>query len=217
MNTPVKHLVLAVLLVVLAVVSGPLIPHSKVTEVSILGVGEALGTFPTDPQLSLTIPKQSSELAISSQSEVLFFDLDSEAVYTLRYMTLAVDSEGLVLPSKLSEWKVFHVEDGLVNYKEAVGYAEQMNGGLLRLRLYSNPAAGYSGEGAESFALVAPLYKTGEETASLRLTFPKFLPEEFGWEFIAGQHSEPWMDLSSDEILKTEQLKGLPSESVLRE
>lgn len=215
MNTGIKHLVLAVLLVVLVVVGGPLVPRAS--EASVLSVGESLGLFPQDPQLTMEIPEQSSQLAISSQSEVLFFDLHAQAPYTLRYLTLAVEAKGLTLPEKLSDWKVYRAEEGRVDYSESMGYAEEFQGGLLRIRLFSSSAVGYLGEVEESFALVAPLYKTGEETPILRLTFPKFLTEEFGWEFVAGHHLEPWMDLGSEAILKTDLVGGLPSESVVRE
>ncbi len=214
MNTGIKHLVLAVLLVILVVLAGPMVPRS--TEVSVLGVGEALGTFPSDPQLSVELPKQSDKLAISSQSEVLFFDLNAEAEYTLRYLTVVVESQGLTLPAKLSDWKVYPVQDGRVDYRESMGYGEEMQNGLLRLRLFSNPAVGYLGEEEASFALVAPIFKNGEAEAYLKLTFPKLLSDEFGWEFAAGHHTEPWMDVDSAALLKTDQILGLPSESVER-
>ncbi len=215
MNTGIKHLVLAVLLVVLVVLAGPMVP--QVSETSVLNVGEVLGTFPEDPQLALELPDQSSQLAISSQSEVLFFDLHAQAPYTLRYLTVVVEAKGLTLPEKLSDWKIYRAEEGRVDYSESVGYAEEFQSGLLRLRLFSNSAVGYLAEEEESFALVAPLYKTGEGAPSLRLTFPKFLTEEFGWEFMTGHHLEPWMDLEAEAILKTELVQGLPSESVLRQ
>ena len=182
MNTGMKHLVLGVLLVALVVLAGPMVP--QVSETSVLNVGEALGTFPEDPGLTLELPQQSSQLAISSQSEVLFFDLHAQAPYTLRYLTLVVETKGLTLPEKLGDWKIYPAEEGRVDYGESVGYAEEFQGGLLRLRLFSNSAVGYLGVEEESFALVAPLYRVGGETASLRLTFPSVFIKD-GWAILA--------------------------------
>ena len=214
MNATHKHLVLAVLLVVLTVVSAPLIPQNQ--QVDVLAVGAELGEVPSDPQLSLSLPEQSTKLQVSSQSEVLFFDLESEGPYTVRYLTLAVESEGVSLPAKSSDWAVYSAENGRVDYSQKVGYGEQFSNGLLRLRLSSTPAAGYLGEGEDDFALVAPLFKDGATEAMLRLTFPKFLPEEGGWEFVTGHHQEPWMDLAKESILKTEAVLDLPSESIVK-
>lgn len=214
MNATLKHLVLAVLLVVLTVVAGPLIPQNQA--VNSLAIGEELGVVPSDPELSVTLPEQSGQLQVSSQAEVLFFDLESQGPYTLRYLTISLESEGVILPSEGGDWKVYTAEEGRVNYREQVGYAEQFKDGFLRLRLYSSPAAGLLGEGTASFALVAPIYKvSGAEDASLHLSFPQEVPEGLGWEFVTGHRTGPWMDV--DPILDSKQLSALPTEVVEKE
>ncbi len=216
MNASLKHLLLAVLMVLFTVTAGPMIP--KAQQVNSLAIGTDLGLIPEDPLLEVSLPEQSPSLSFSSQSEVLFFDLDSSGPYTLRYLSVFVDSEGLTLPSKLSDWELYTVEKDRVNYREQVGYAERFEDGFLRLRFYSTPAAGYLGEGKARFALVAPIYKTKEAEEFFHgFSFPIVTPEDFAWEFVAGHHTKPWMDLDSDSILGTDRLHALPSEKVFRQ
>lgn len=207
MNDTLKHLALAVLLVVLVVVSGPLIPKNQ--QADLLEAG-AVEQVPTDPHLSLSFPEQSDRLQSSSQSELLFFTLNSEGPYALRYLTLFVEAEGVNLPAKAGDWKVYVVEEGRVNYREEVGYGESFKNELLRLRMTSDPAKGYEGEGESEFALVSPLYKTSDE-AELRFNFPKFLPEDMEWEFVAGQPAQAWLDLNEEDLYHAERVEGLPS------
>ncbi|QQR54501.1 hypothetical protein IPG41_04865 [Candidatus Peregrinibacteria bacterium] len=207
-SSTLKHLLLAVLLVVLTVVTGPLVP--KAQQVNSLAIGEELGVLPMDPELRVILPEKRGSIQMSSQSEVLFFDLDSEGPYTLRYLTIFVESEGLVLPNKWGDWKLYTVADGRVNYGEQVGYAEVFKDGFLRLRVHSTPAAGYWGEGEAQFALVAPIYKiAGAEKTSLGLSFPTLLPEGLDWEFVAGHETGPWMDVEAGRILGVELVRDL--------
>lgn len=59
---------------------------------------------PANKVLTLRLADQDAHLSFSSQSELLRFSLESESDFTLRYVTLSVESTGL-LP--LSDWAVY--------------------------------------------------------------------------------------------------------------
>lgn len=211
MTNSAKHLLLSVLIVVLVVVFGQVKPST--VQSSVLSIEEAQAV-----DLTLSIPKQSETIGISSQAEVLFFDLEAGAPYTLRYLTLVVDSVGLRLPENPGDWKLYLVEDERIDTSTLVGYGEVFKDGLLRLRLFSDPAGGFNGPAdVQGFALVAPLFKNGEEEPSLALTFPLFLPEDLEWKFVESEATGSWMNVDAGSILGAEFVEGLPSETLRKE
>lgn len=211
MKNSAKHLTLAILTVVLVVVWGRANPSTA--QSSVLDVSEV-----ATAHLTLSIPEQSETIGISSQAEVLLFNLEAGAPYTLRYLTLVVDSKGLNLPENPGDWKLYLVEDERINTSALVGYGEVFKEGLLRLRLFSDPAGGFNGPAdVQSFALIAPLFKNGEEEPSLALTFPLYLPEELDWEFVESEAMGSWMNVDAGSILGAEFVEGLPSETLRKE
>lgn len=211
MTNSAKHLALAVLTVVLVVVWGHANPST--VQSSVLSSPEAPAV-----ELTLSLPEQSTNIGISSQAEVLFFDLEAGAPYTLRYLTLAVEGEGVQFPENPGDWKVYLAEDERIDFSALVGYGEIFKEGLLRLRLFSDPAGGFKGTlDTHHFALVAPLYREQDLAPSLELYFPQDLPDELDWEFVEYEDSGSWMNIEGSSILGAEFVRGLPSETLRKD
>jgi hypothetical protein len=208
MTHSAKHLALAFLVVVFLVLFGRSgWMDSQSGQSSLLTATTEPGAeFSKDPHLFLSIPDQSKTLGFSSQAEVLFFDLEAQAPYTLRYLTVALKSEGVELPETPGEWKLYSVHKGRVDHSGPVGYGEKMAEGFLRFRLFPSseePALGFQGTaGTHRFAVVAPLYKAADPY-SLSLTFRKNLPAGWDWEYTSGV-AGPWMNVSPEAILGVE-------------
>lgn len=200
MNDSVKHLILALLVVVFTAVSG----RTAFPQASIL----SLPAVPTDVHLTASFPKQDWVLAVSSQTEVLRFRLKADMDYTLRYATVQVDVEGASVPTDPTAWSVYPVENGRVDFASPVGYGERYSDGLLRLRFYSldNPALGYWGsKGSSDFALVTSVLNAPEaSTSTLTASWPRDLESEWDWAFLPGQRQDVWMKVPLEEMGKGE-------------
>lgn len=204
MRDSFKHLTLAILTVVLVVVIGQ--------NPGMNGQWGQASSFQEFPQLELSLPEQSDEIRASSQSEILRFALDSNTSYTLRYLTLAIEGQGLKWPETPKEWKVYEVTEEGIDYQKEMGYGEVFEEGFLRLRFFSDAARGYYGEaGEKEFVVVAPLY-IESTPANLKLSFPSTLPEDFDWEFLYGIETRSWMELDPELLMDATQVNGIPSE-----
>jgi hypothetical protein len=178
---------------------------------------------PLDPQtaeavnLSVQFPSQKEDLEYSTQAEVLRFTLTADEEFTLRYLTILIESAGLDLPSKASDWKVYPVKNGRPDFSQEVGYGEQWKENYLRLRFSSSAALGYFGqEGENTFALVTSVFKTSESTEVpwLSTRFPRLLPEGMDWEFLPLKVVSPWMDVQEHFVISD--VKSLPTESQMK-
>jgi hypothetical protein len=146
--------------------------------------------------LSVRSSEQAETLSYSSQAEVFRFVLDSEGPYTLRYLTLTVESQGL---KPMDKWTVYRVVDGEVDFTKPVAMSERRDGQLLRLRFASSASAGFFADpGKNTFVLVTSVLKdsSSEGGASLTLGFPNApLDKEWDWAWLPGHHSGAWLEV----------------------
>ena len=215
MSSRLRALFVGFLLLGLLVLGSNLAVRPELVQGFLLGAAPKLGSAEA-LALTVNLPKQSAALEYGTQAEVLRFSVEAEEDFSLRYLTLAVRSQGLILPSAARDWKVYLVKDGRVDFASEVGYGESFDGTFLKLRLSHSPAVAYWGNrGKQEFALVTGVLKEGEEAGWLGASFPAVSPEGFGWAFAAGQHEEPWMNVAS--AFDSTAVKGLPTMEVRRD
>lgn len=158
------------------------------------------GQVDTAAEVNLTAewPSQSDTLSYSTQAEVARFTLTGKGPFTLRYLTLQVESHAL---KPIENWKVYEVQHDSVDFKKPVGFVEKSEGSMLKVRLFSSPASAYLFEdGEQTFALVAQVLgdPTSSESPSLTLNFPRELSADFDWAWLPGLHSQPWIDVEEN-------------------
>lgn len=213
MSTRARTLFAGFLLVAVIAAGSNLAVRPEWVQARVLGA-------PVDPlstegvNLTVAVPEQSSTLEYGSQAEVFRFSLSSDAAYTLRYLTLAVNESGLKLSAKAEDWKIYEVKNGQVDFSAAVGYGEQWSETFLKMRLQSGASVGYSrGSGKQTFALVTSVLKDPavggtSEAPWLEVSIPNVLPSGLDWAFVPGVVTVPWMDVSAP--FASAQVHGLP-------
>ena len=164
--------------------------------------------------LTVKIPKQSDTLSFSTQAEVLRFTLRADGPYTLRYLTVEVETSGL---KPITDWTVYKVKNGQIDFSESVGYGESPVNNFVRLRLFSSRSAAYLGaEGEQEFAVLASVLKDpAAPAATVSLSLPQELPLETDWAWLPGNHGETW--LSVGESVGAADVLGLPTKSIQKE
>jgi hypothetical protein len=131
-------------------------------------------------------------LHIGSSVETHRFSLNAGFPYTLRYLTFSVNLQDLLVPS-ISDWTVYEIYKGDIDYQTKVAQGESYENGLLKLRFFSDRSYGYYGEGEQEFALVTNLIRNGENT---NLSLEQANPDGFyRWAWVEGHFEEPWSEL----------------------
>lgn len=162
--------------------------------------------------LSAVIPEQSETLSYSSQAEVFRFMLESQGPYTLRYLTLSTDLEGL---KPISTWTIYPLKGDEIDFENPAAVSEKVEAGLVRFRFSSSASAAYLAQpGENNFAVVASVLKDSSSEAKpmLSIGFPENLSSDWNWAWLPGEHSESWLQLG--ESLGAEEVAGLPGETV---
>lgn len=156
-------------------------------------------------------PRQNDTISFSTQAEVARFTLKGEGAFTLRYVTLSIQSTGL---KPIQNWTIYEVNESGIDFKNPVGYAEKMDSELLKIRLFSSPSSAYLCEdGEQTFALVAEVLSDSDPTtsSSLTLSFPSSLPSELDWAWLPGVYAEPWINVSESlGVSELSELSELP-------
>ena len=151
-------------------------------------------------------------LSYSSQAEVFRFTLDSQGPYTLRYLTLSAEAEGL---KPITSWTIYPLKGDIIDFENPVAVSEKYQDNLVRFRFSSSASAAYLAQpGDNNFAVVASVLKdtTSDMEAGLTVAFPETLSSDWNWAWLPGEHSEAWLQLG--ESLGAEEVAGLPGESV---
>ncbi len=184
------------------------------TQTNVLAVPSGEVDSAAEVGLTVEIPKQSDTLSFSTQAEVLRFSLHADGPYTLRYLAVQVEAIGL---KPISDWTVYEVRNGQIDFTKSVGYSEGTVDGFLRLRFFSSRSAAYLGKaGDQGFALVASVLKEpGAEKVSLSVSMPSELPTEVDWAWLPGSHGETW--LSVGESLAASDILGLPTKTIRKD
>lgn len=162
--------------------------------------------------LTVDVPEQSEMLSYSSQAEVFEFVLYANGPFTLRYLTLNVQTQGL---KPITGWTVYPLTDGAVDYQSPAAVSEIYHGDLVRFRFSSSASSAYLVQPGENhFMVVASVLKDPAATVSpeLSIGFPDALTEEWNWAWLPGHHDEAWLQLG--EGLGAEEVEGLPADRV---
>ena len=162
--------------------------------------------------LTAMVPAQSEMLSYSSQAEVFRFTLKSQGPYTLRYLTLSAELEGL---KPITTWTIYPLKGDEIDFENPAAVSEKTEAGLVRFRFSSSASAAYLAQpGENNFAVVASVLKDPSSKAApgLSMAFPENLTTEWNWAWLPGEHSEAWLQLG--ESLGAEEVDGLPGEAV---
>ena len=131
-------------------------------------------------------------LRYGSQADVFKFRLRSTGDYSLRYLSVNVESEGLSASLYDAEaWQVYESEGKQLS--ALVGQGEFFEGNELRLRFFSEKDRAYLGKaGIQEFVLTAPVLRENPETAvGLEVSFPKNRQFEPAW--LSGHFTQAWI------------------------
>ncbi len=162
--------------------------------------------------LTASVPEQSETLSYSSQAEVFEFALSSEGPFTLRYLTLSAQAQGL---KTITGWTIYPIVNGEINYQEPAAVSETYHDNLVRFRFSSSAASAYLVQPGENhFIVVASILKDPAATVAPELTigFPDTLNDDWNWAWLPGHHDEAWLQLG--EGLGAEEVSGMPGEPV---
>lgn len=144
------------------------------------------------PETLVVEDLESQPLQFGSVVDVLHFQVNAPGPYTLRYLTFSTDLKDLVLP-EAQDWTIYEMVDDEIDYLQKVGQGESFQDGLLKVRFFSDRSHGYFGEGAQDFALVAPLKRAGE-APEIQMALPDSatLDPFFQWAWEQGHVKEAW-------------------------
>lgn len=142
----------------------------------------------------------SGDLRLGTQSEVFAFSVAAPMDYSLRYLTVNLEAEGV-------DEERFYNPDSWKLYTESpralVGKGESFTGNELKLRLEPQRGQAFFGEaGKTRFVLVGNVLKTGDLTIAAQLTSGYWLWKE-------GHYVESWFRLT--EAKDAASIMGLPS------
>lgn len=172
-----------------------------------------------DVALEISVPKRDDGLAYGTQSEVYRFTLDADAPYSLRYLSFQISHAGLQTTplSYASNWRLYKVVNGVVDYTNEVGSGEELADGILRVRLSSARGAAYLGEkGKETFALLSTVIKDREADAANEAggTWMQVMISPAYWAWAPGWHQSAWLSL--EEKYDADFVSGFPETPVLK-
>lgn len=135
-------------------------------------------------------------LRIGSSIEVHRFTLEAGFPYSLRYLTFEVEMQDLSV-SDVTDWKVYAIYNGVIDYQSKVAQGEYFQDGLLKLRFYSDRSRAYLGEGTQEFALVTNLERAGDNPhLSLKQANSEAVSDFYKWAWMEGHFNQPWSELN---------------------
>lgn len=217
MKKSIHWIIAAVIIVALIILVATFEPQELEVETSILGFDQSDVFTVEETNLRLSVPMQDDFLEYSSNSEVYRFSLEADTPYTLRYLTFAVDYSGLQESAigHASSWKIYAINEGIVDYSDTLGFGESMDGGLMRVRMLSNRSAGYAGAaGVSDFALTTTALRDfyAEDNVKMVISMPTDLSAKWDWAWVPGIYLDAWMGL--DDSFGIEFVDGLPGKTV---
>lgn len=130
-----------------------------------------------------------------SLARVMEFSIDANNPYSLRYVTVKIDSSGL---SEIKNWKVYKMDGRNVDYLTQLGKVIDSKDGFLRIKMYreDNESAPYLGEEGETkFMLTAEVYDDGIKNENkLEAYFPSkdLVSGNFDWAWLPGIYTKSW-------------------------
>lgn len=151
-------------------------------------------------QVSLQVKSADFEgIEYGSLARIMEFSVDANNPYSLRYVTVKVESSGL---AEIKNWRVYKMDGYNVNYLDPVGKVVDSKDGLLRIKMYradeeSAPFIGDKGE--TKFIVTANVYDDGiKNENTLVAAFPPKgqVPSEFDWAWIPGIYTKSWGTLN---------------------
>lgn len=147
-------------------------------------------------QVSLQVKSGDFEgVEYGSLARIMEFSVDANNPYSLRYVTVKVESSGL---AEIKNWRVYKMDGYNVNYLDPVGKVVDSKDGLLRIKMYrvDEESAPYIGdEGETKFMVTADVYDDGiKNENTLVATFPPKdqIPSEFDWAWMPGIYTKSW-------------------------
>lgn len=204
------YAILSVLLIVLFSQGLMRVPYFA----NVLGVYDA-----TNMYLKVETVDTVEQIAYGTQAEIYRFKIDSNASYTMRYITLSINSEGLKLATNPFDFKIYRVRNGKIDFLSLVGYGEKFYGNQLKMRMFPSPDFSYAGflgmPYNEEFAVVSSVLKDGTDNTNnvfleAQLLNGSFDDNSFAFKF--GHDNRSWMNI--DSILTAQNIDGLPTDLV---
>ncbi len=156
------------------------------------------------PELSVRALSSIHKLEAGDFTPVYRFQMRALEPYTVRYLGLNVDFEGLD-STKLGnarQWKIYSDEKRRI----LVGEGEAFEGDLLRVRLFSSSTSAYFLEpGKTAFLVTAPVRILDSNDAKLTVNVT-----DDAWLIRSGHFEGPW--LNTNDVLYEEAVSGLPTD-----
>lgn len=135
------------------------------------------------------------DIEYGSLARVMEFSIEANNPYSLRYVTVKVDTSGLM---EIKNWKVYKIDGRNVDYLTPIGNVVDSKDGLLRIKMYraDNESTPYVGEEGETkFMLTADVYDDGVVNENkLEAYFPAkdLIPSNFDWAWMPGIYTKSW-------------------------
>lgn len=158
----------------------------------------------TDPvALSAQSLDSGTPLRVGSEVEVYRFRLNADAPFTLRYLTLSVQSQSLDEASlkEASHWKIYTAGRN----PQLLGHGERFNDQALLIRMSDSRTQAYLGaKGKNDFVVMTEIKKTASDARiSIGLSTEN-------WVWVPYSYTESWVTLQ--EKWGAQAITGLPSE-----
>lgn len=145
--------------------------------------------------LSLEDDYVMEKIRYGTQAELYRFSLKASGPYTVRYLTLAADTNALQREALEANVELFEVNRGKVDYTKPVGHGETWSNGEVRIRLFNSDNGPYLGEkGTQEFLVTSTILKDPKsaERVTLRVSMPQ--NPLMDWAWLQGHLEGSWLN-----------------------
>lgn len=163
-------------------------------------------------QIEVQTEQIDPRLTYGTESEVYRFSIKSGGFYTLRYVSFKFQHGGLDWTrfDSASDWKVYPVINGRVDYLHQVGSGAEQSSGTISVKMFQagDKDSGYiGGAGKSGFALVTTIIDDKNTEPDF---FAAYMPDD-GWSWVRGAYGDSWGTLN--EKLNSESVNGLRTDT----
>lgn len=153
-------------------------------------------------ELTLIDDYEAGRIKYGTKTELYRFSLKSNGPYTLRYLTLAAETNAIQEEALHNNVEVYEVNKGKVDYTEPVGRGEKWANGEFRLRLFTPENGPYLGnKGSQEFLVTSTVLKEAK-SAELATLFV-YIPKEpiMDWAWLEGHLEGSWLSVDAETFL----------------